>query len=161
MAKLWTLMKMKTSTTRTQRLSTTFWNLRYICNCLRYQHDVICLQWPSWASPKGPAALFDNDDTEDKVDHKVTSTLFSDSDLEGSPMIKEQKRAPAKCGPLGSLPRQGRPGQASKPKKNSRQDANELEVFYVTFFAHRSLSCGHSLETEVGRASSQAYRAPT
>jgi hypothetical protein len=160
MAKLWTLMKMKTSMTRTQRLSTTFWNLRYVHNCLRYQHDVICLQQPSWASPKGPAALFDDDDTEyakDKVDHKVTSMLFLDSDLEGSPMIKEQKRAPAKRGPLGSLPCQGRPRQASKPKKNSHQDANELKVFYVTFFAHRSLSCGHSLETKVGRASSQAY----
>jgi hypothetical protein len=111
------------------------------CDYLCYQCGMICLQHPSWASPKGPSALFDDDDdvidVKGKAPCKTTSVLFLHSDSDKSPMIKEPekpKQGPAMCKLLGSIPPQGRPGQASKPVKSRCQEAHNFEVFFTSSF---------------------------
>ncbi|KAI0244948.1 hypothetical protein BJV78DRAFT_1339585 [Lactifluus subvellereus] len=86
--------------------------------------DLFRAEQPSWASSKGAAALFDNDDDVIGIgdaapakaqhqSHQNASMLFSDSDLDKTP---QPKQGPATCKPVGSLPPQGRPRQASEPK---------------------------------------------
>ncbi|KAI0245420.1 hypothetical protein BJV78DRAFT_1287891 [Lactifluus subvellereus] len=97
--------------------------------------DLFRAEWPSWASSKGAAALFDNDDDVIGIgdaapakaqhqSHQNVSMLFSDSDLDKTP---QPKQGPATCKPVGSLPPQGRPRQASEPVRSHRQQAHDFE----------------------------------
>ncbi|KAI0245107.1 hypothetical protein BJV78DRAFT_1289073 [Lactifluus subvellereus] len=97
--------------------------------------DLFRAEWPSWASSKGAAALFDNDDDiigignaapakAQHQSHQNASMLFSDSDLDKTP---QPKQGPATCKPVGSLPPQGRPRQASEPVRSCRQQAHDFK----------------------------------
>ncbi|KAI0245567.1 hypothetical protein BJV78DRAFT_1287478 [Lactifluus subvellereus] len=97
--------------------------------------DLFRAERPSWASSKGAAALFNNDDDVIGIgdaapakaqhqSHQNVSMLFSDSDLDKTP---QPKQGPATCKPVGSLPPQGRPRQASEPVRSRRQQAHDFE----------------------------------
>ncbi|KAH9974524.1 hypothetical protein BJV74DRAFT_863505 [Russula compacta] len=83
---------------------------------------------PSWASRKGRALLFDDDndviEVADTLSHKSWpkhresgSTFFSDGDLDEEYMAKGLKPGAGPHRRLGDLPPQGGPGPASKPAK--------------------------------------------
>jgi hypothetical protein len=111
-----------------------------------------CLQRPSWSSPKGPPAKFNNDVIVTEVMDDVapdktrrswqrTHDLTLDSGPDESSTTSKQK------------------GQVSKSR---RQQARDFEVpSYTTFLLYSHLYNCISLEASVGRVGREFHKAST
>ena len=112
---------------------------------------MIFLQRPSWSSPKGPPAKF-NDDV-------IVTEVMTDVAPDETQQSQHRTRDVA----LDSGPDE--PSMMSKPKKRQvsksrRQQAHDFEVlYYAVFLLHGRLCSRNSLETSVGRVGREVQKA--